>query len=50
VGLALRWVAALVEMEPTLAICDDVRDDVTQMWREVCDATDAPTSLAGPSC
>jgi hypothetical protein len=31
-GLALRWVAALDEMEPTLAIDDDEKDSLTDGW------------------
>mmetsp|Transcript_30261 Transcript_30261/g.59091 ORF Transcript_30261/g.59091 Transcript_30261/m.59091 type:complete len:496 (+) Transcript_30261:65-1552(+) len=33
-GLALRWVAALDEMEPTLAIADDDKDLMTAAWLE----------------
>lgn len=32
-GLALRWVAALAEMEPTLSIATDVREKATDAWR-----------------
>lgn len=33
-GLALRWVAALAEMGPTLRIPQDVRQKATETWRE----------------
>lgn len=32
-GLAIRWVAALAEMEPTLSISAEVRQDATTKWR-----------------
>jgi len=32
-GLALRWVAALAEMEPTFAIPEDIRKQATESWR-----------------
>lgn len=34
IGLALRWEAALAEMEPTLAISEAERAALTQAWRE----------------
>jgi hypothetical protein len=33
-GLALRWVAALDEMEPTLAMPDDEKDQLQEAWLE----------------
>lgn len=33
-GLALRWVAALAEMEPTLSIPKEVREKATDAWRQ----------------
>ena len=41
-GLALRWVAALVEMEPTLALPDHVRDQAVRRWREVAPSPHVP--------
>lgn len=34
VGLALRWQAALAEMEPTLAIIEEERFQYVSHWRE----------------